>query len=92
MKRQVNPLPKPLLDFMGYAFYFWSNENAEPIHIHISKGKQTANATKFWIRRDSIELVHNKSNIPQNDLKKIYKYLWSNRDTIIARWYHYFGM
>lgn len=22
-------MPKPLLDFMGYAFYFWSNENRE---------------------------------------------------------------
>ncbi len=85
-------LPKPLLDFMGYAFYFWSNENGEPIHIHVSKGKQIENATKFWIKRDEIELVHNKSNIPSNDLKKIQKYLWANRDTIIARWYQYFGM
>lgn len=77
---------------MGYAFYFWSNENGEPIHIHVSKGKQTENATKFWIKRDEIELVHNKSNIPSNDLKKIQKYLWANRDTIIARWYQHFGM
>ena len=77
-------LPKPLLDFMSYKFYFWSNENNEPIHIHVSKGKQIENATKFWISRDSIELVHNKSNIPNSDLKKIQKYLWANRDTIIA--------
>ncbi len=66
-KRKVLQLPKPLLDFMGYAFYFWSNENEEPVHIHVSKGKQTENATKFWIKRDEIELVHNKSNIPNND-------------------------
>lgn len=59
-KRKVLQLPKPLLDFMGYAFYFWSNENEEPVHIHVSKGKQTENATKFWIKRDEIELVHNK--------------------------------
>lgn len=83
-------LPKILLDFMGYAFYFWSNENGEPVHV--SKGKQTENATKFWITRDSIEIVHNKSNIPNNDLKKIQKYLWANRDTIIARWYQHFNM
>lgn len=85
-------LPKVLLDFMGYKFYFWSNENGEPIHLHISKGKQTENSTKFLIKRESVELVHNNSNIPQNDLKKIQKYIWSNRDTIIARWYQYFGM
>lgn len=85
-------MPKVLLDFMGYKFYFWSNENEEPIYIHISKGKQIENSTKFWIKRDSIELIQNNSNIPTNDLKKIQKYIWANRDTIIARWYQYFGI
>ena len=85
-------MPKALLDFLGYCIYFWSNENNEPIHVHISKGAQTENATKFWITRDNIELVHNKSQITKNDLKKIQKYLWVNRDTIIARWYQHFGI
>ena len=84
-------MPKALLDFMGYCIYFWSNENNEPVHVHISKGNQTDNATKFWIKRDEIELVHNKSQIEINDLHKIHKYLWANRDAIIARWYQYFG-
>lgn len=77
---------------MGYKFYFWSNENNESVHVHISKGKQTENSTKFWIKRNSVDLVHNNSNIPINDLKKIQKYIWANRDTIIARWYEYFGL
>ena len=81
-----------LFDFMGYKIYFWANENNEPIHIHVCKGRQTENATKFWIGRDTIELVHNKSEIPQSDLKKIQKYLWANRDMIIAKWYNFFGM
>lgn len=76
-------MPEVLLDFMGYKFFFWSNEGGEPIHIHISKGKQTENVTKFWIKRDTIELVHNNSGIPQNELKKIQKYIWANRDTIM---------
>ncbi|WP_423806831.1 DUF4160 domain-containing protein, partial [Phascolarctobacterium succinatutens] len=29
-------------------FYFWANENMEPIHVHVAKGTQTPNATKFW--------------------------------------------
>lgn len=29
---------------------------------------------------------------PTNDLKKIQKYLWGNRDTIIVRWYQFFGV
>ena len=81
-----------IFDFLGYKIYFWSNENNEPIHVHVSKGKQTENATKFWIGRDNIELVHNKSAIPQDDLKKIYKYLWANRGMIIEKWYNFFGM
>ena len=91
-KRQVIELPSALLDFMGYKIYFWSRENDEPIHVHVSKGTQIENGTKFWITRDSIELEHNKGKIPQNDLKKIQKYLWANREIIIARWYQFFGM
>jgi len=85
-------LPKALLDCLGYKIYFWSNEKDEPVHVHVSKGKQTDNATKFWITREDIELVHNKSDIPLSDLKRLQQYLWANRDTIIARWYQYFGM
>lgn len=85
-------MPKALADFMGYKLYFWSNEKGEPIHIHVSKGKQVENATKFWINRDSIELVHNKSEISKNDLKKIQKYIWANKEEIVYKWYRYFGM
>ena len=66
-------MPKVLLDFLGYTFYFYSNENGEPIHIHVSKGKPSNNSTKFWIKRNEIVLEHNKGNIPKSDLKKIQK-------------------
>ena len=59
-------LPSALLDFMGYKIYFWSRENDEPIHVHVSKETQIENGTKFWFTRDSIELEHNKGKIPQN--------------------------
>ncbi|MED9926955.1 MAG: DUF4160 domain-containing protein [Roseburia inulinivorans] len=34
-----------------YSIYFWSNESdpLEPIHVHISEGRATSNATKIWI-------------------------------------------
>ena len=37
----------------SYCIYFWSNENdpLEPIHVHISKGTPTSNATKVWITK-----------------------------------------
>lgn len=43
-------LPK-LFMVSGYTVYFWSNENDEPIHVHVAKGKPTPNATKIWLTR-----------------------------------------
>lgn len=85
-------MPKALLDFLGYKFFFWSNENNEPPHIHISKGAPTENATKFWIKKDGIEMVHNNSQISANDLRKITRYILSNRADIIAAWFDYFSL
>lgn len=81
-----------LFELYGYKIFFWSNENNEPIHVHVAKGKQSANATKIWLPADSNPVVvHNKSRIPQRDLTRILKSVAQNRDTIIARWYDYFG-
>lgn len=84
-------MPKALLDFLGYSFFFWSNEDGEPPHIHVCKGSPTSNATKFWITSKGIELVHNKSQIPQNDLKKIARYIQQNRARILEAWFDYFN-
>ena len=81
-----------LFELYGYKIFFWSNENGEPIHVHVAKGKQSANATKIWLPADSNPVVaHNKSRIPQKILMRILKSVAQNRDTIIARWYDYFG-
>ena len=85
-------MPKVLQDFLGYAIYFWANEQGEPPHVHVSKGKQTAGATKFWIRREGVELAHNDGQIPAKDLRKIETYLLANQDTILAAWFRFFNM
>ena len=38
-----------LFTVSGYKVYFWSNENNEPIHVNVSKGKPVPSATKIWI-------------------------------------------
>ena len=37
----------------SYWVYFWSNENdpLEPVHVHVSQGAPSANATKIWITK-----------------------------------------
>ena len=56
----------------GYRVYFWSNEGTEPIHVHICKGKPSANATKLWLTRAGGCIVaNNGSNIPERELKEL---------------------
>ena len=53
-------MPKILAAFLGYAFYFWTNEGLEPIHIHVSKETQTPNATPraaFFLLRKNFYLI-----------------------------------
>ena len=33
-------MPKALLDYLGYVIYFWIGDGTEPVHVHISPGKQ----------------------------------------------------
>ncbi len=40
-----------LFTISGYKVFFWSNEVNEPIHVHVSKGQPTPNATKIWLTR-----------------------------------------
>ena len=55
--RKTEDLTMPQVFKIGsYWVYFWANENKplEPVHVHISKGKPTANATKFWITKTAL--------------------------------------
>lgn len=80
-----------LFEIYGYRVFFWSNETGEPVHVHVCKGKPTANATKIWLPPESNPvLANNNSNIPEKELKRILKMIALNRDSIIAQWYDYF--
>ncbi len=86
-------MPKALVDFLGYAIYFWLNENEplEPVHVHVSKGKPVANATKIWITRNGVRLEHNNSKIPRNELKELMSFINENKNTVIVEWALRFG-
>jgi hypothetical protein len=85
-------MPKALIDFLGYSFFFWSNENDEPIHIHVCKGKPSENSSKFWISDSEVTMEHNRSNIKAKDLKKIVNYINLNKKDIVFEWYKHFGI
>ena len=83
-------MPNALMEYMGYLIYFWSMEDGEPVHVHVSKHKQK-NATKFWITTQGIEMAKDTGSIEKKDMKAMLAHLRANRDSIIASWIAYFG-
>lgn len=76
-----------IFELSGYKIYFWSNENNEPIYVHISKGKPTANSTKVWLTKSgNCILANNNSRIPNKDLSDIMGTIVSNHFLIVAKW------
>ena len=76
---------------IGYKFYFWSNEDGEPIHIHISKGSPTSNSTKVWLTKSGgCILSNNNSKIPENDLNKLLIIISKHYFLIISKWKEFY--
>ena len=78
----------------SYWIYFWSNEGRplEPVHVHVTEGKPTANATKIWLTREGkCILEHNNSNIKENHLKNILRVIENQKKMVFKRWEEFFG-
>lgn len=77
----------------GYMVYFWSNESKplEALHVHISKGKPSANATKVWITQNGkCILENNNSRIPPKTLNLLIRAIEANVEDIINKWIEQF--
>ena len=75
----------------SYIVYFWSNENNEPIHVHVAKGKPTPNATKIWLTSTGgCILANNASLIPEHELINIMKVVSDQFFIICAKWIEHF--
>lgn len=78
----------------SYWVYFWSNENdpLEPVHVHVSQGEPSANATKIWITKAGrCYLCHNNSDIPAKTLNNIMKIIEARSGEVLQKWQAYFG-
>ena len=79
----------------SYIIFFWINENdpLEPVHVHISEVRPSANATKIWITRSGKCLQqNNNSRIPERDLRIMMKIIEARSSYIIEKWIETFGM
>ena len=81
------------MNVIGYKIYFWSNENNEPVHIHISKGKLTENSTKVWLTKTGgCIIANNNSKIPEYKLNKLLDIISRHYFLIITKWKEYYNI
>lgn len=79
----------------SYWVYFWANENEplEPIHVHVSQGKPSENATKIWITKTGhCLLCHNNSHIPEKALRNIMRVIEARNMEVKQKWKSFFNM
>lgn len=75
----------------GYLIFFWSNENGEPIHVHIAKGHPSANATEVWLTSSGHCIVaNNRSQIPAGDLNDLLEIISAQFFLICRKWKEHF--
>ena len=75
-----------ILFINGFRFFFYSNENVEPMHIHVKKGNAEG---KIWLEpKCEIAFLHGFANSEQKDIRKI---VIDNYDTLKIKWNEYFN-
>jgi len=77
-------MPTVLRDH-GFRYFFFSKENNEPPHIHVSKGDGYA---KYWL--EPVYLA-NSVGFKANELGKIKKVVELNKNYFIDKWNEYFS-
>ncbi|WP_111658308.1 DUF4160 domain-containing protein [Isoalcanivorax indicus] len=69
----------------GYRFFFYSNENDEPRHIHIQKA---GSAAKFWL--DPVTMA-TSVGFSAAELNKLGKMVEQHRQLFMEAWDEFFG-
>lgn len=69
-----------------FRFFFYSNENDEPRHVHVRAAEKEA---KYWL--DPLELAWNYG-FNTRQLKQIERHLGDNRAYLIEMWDDFFGV
>nr|WP_136250608.1 DUF4160 domain-containing protein [Ningiella ruwaisensis] len=68
-----------------YRFFFFSNENGEPPHIHIQRERMLA---KFWLQPVSLA---SSTRFPPRELRELEQLVNENRTTLLESWNEYFS-
>lgn len=75
----------------SYLVFFWSNENGEPIHVHVIQGRPSPNSTKIWLTQTGRCIVaNNSSRIPQKELNELTEVISAQFFMICKSWKEHF--
>ncbi len=74
-----------VLEIGPYRFFFFSNENREPPHIHVKAGE---NEAKFWL--DPVRLATNHG-FRARELNEIEKLIREHQSQLLEAWDEYFS-
>jgi hypothetical protein len=84
-------MPK-LFEYGEYIVYFWSNEEGEPVHVHVAVRRPSEHATKVWLTSSGgCVLASNDGRISSHDLDDLLEIIALNYDRICDRWRSAFG-
>ena len=72
-------------DIEGYAFYFFSNENNEPRHVHVRKGD---GLVKYWL--DPLALADDNGRMKVQQVRRAAELVKENKTRLIKAWNEYF--
>ena len=83
-------MPK-LFSIGEYVIYFWSNENNEPIHVHVSRKRPGTVSAKIWLTKSGgCILADNSAKIPIVVLKELMEIISAQFFMICAKWKNHF--
>ena len=74
-----------VLRIKGFRFHFYSDEGAEPAHIHVRSGEGEC---KFWL--SPISLARNRG-IPARQLSEIERLVFENQQLLLQIFGEYHG-
>lgn len=68
-----------------YRFFFVSLDRGEPPHVHVRRENMAA---KFWL--DPV-LLQQAGGFNRTEINTIAKLIQEHRETLLGRWYEFFG-
>lgn len=68
-----------------FRFFFYSNEDGEPAHIHVQRDRMLA---KFWLKPVALA---SSTRFSPKDLRTLELLVVENKDILLEAWNEYFG-